>query len=89
MEISKLLEEDNNDMFSDLSSSNEKQKLNIINNDNTVIMDRLKKSIVLLDKIELSLNQKVQKQLFEIEELKKNMSENTEIFRSICKNVIK
>ena len=88
MEISKLLEEDNNELFSDLTSSHEKQKLNIINNNNVTVMERFKKSIELLDKIELSLNQKVKKQLCEIEELKNNMSENTVLFKSICKNII-
>lgn len=81
MEISKLLEDE-------FSSDDEKQKLTVIGNNNMAIIDRLKKTMSLLDKIEASIDQKIKKQLSDIENMKQTMTENLEIFKSICKSNI-
>lgn len=76
------------DSTCDLTSSKEKQILSSVSNDNIAIVEKLKKSMILLDKIELTLDLKVKKQISEIEDFKNRISENIEIFTSICKNII-
>ena len=82
MELSELIS-------GNFSSEDEKQKLNIINKNNTEILEKFKKTMELLDKIEISMDQKVKRQLSDIKNMKKNMLETTEIFRTICQNNIK
>ena len=74
-----------------LSSSQEiqeTQKLNLININNIEILERLKKSMELLDKIELYLDQKVKNQLYDIENTEKTIVENMNIFKIISERII-
>lgn len=67
----------------------EKNKINEINENNIKVLNHLKKFIELLDKIEFSLNTKVETQLELINELNLCSEENSMLMKTICKNLIK
>lgn len=49
---------------------------------------KLKSSLVLLDKIELNIEQKISRHLKYIEELEQNFKESINSYHTICKNLI-
>lgn len=58
-------------------------------NDNKIILERIKKSLQLLDNVENTLQLKIEVQINDMNELNNKIIENSEIFKSICQNLIK
>ncbi len=69
--------------------AHEKNKINDINANNIKVLGHLTKFMELLDKIEFSLNAKVESQLKLINELNLCSDENSMLMKIICKNLIK
>ncbi len=77
-----------NSEYSSDNSMSEKDKLKYMNINNINVLNRLEKFIELLDKIEVSVNEKAQKQLNELIEIQLEIKNCNDIFRTICSNLI-
>ena len=87
MEINKLLSTETNNNTDDFIES-EKNKIKKMNEYNKIILNKLTTFIELLNKIELSINEKVAKQHNELQEIQSNILDNINIYKTICKNLI-
>ncbi len=66
----------------------EKNKIKDVNITNIAILNHLDKFIVLIDKVETSLNQKTQKQMTDVNKINLFMAENLELLKTISKNLL-
>jgi hypothetical protein len=66
----------------------EQFEVNQINQANIKMLDNLKKFTKLLDIIELSINEKLEKDLANLKAMVNTIDENNTIFRKICENCI-
>jgi hypothetical protein len=68
---------------------NEKNKIFTIVDENIELLVKMTKFIELLDKVELSINEKAECQIQELNSVKTMSSELFNIFTNICKNILK
>lgn len=73
---------------SSISTFSEKEKLKYMNINNKNVLNRLEQFVELLDKIELTINEKVNVHLFELNEIQLEIKNCNNIFRTICTNLI-
>lgn len=82
----------NTEELENLMSENiiEDEKIKIINmlNHNNEIINKIDKFNKLLNQVEISINDKIEKQITDFIELQRTFQNNNEIFKNICKNLI-
>lgn len=88
MEIDKMLKNSYSENTNSDIIENEITKIKKMSYNNKLVLDRLKKFVELLDRIDESINEKTLKHLTELSELDVKIKTNVEIFKTICKNLV-
>jgi len=88
MEIDKMLKNSYSENTNSDIIENEITKIKKMSFNNKLVLDRLKKFVELLDRIDESINEKTLKHLTELSELDLKIKTNVEIFKTICKNLV-
>lgn len=73
---------------SSMSTMSEKDKLKYMNVNNINVLNRLEKFMELLDKIEMSVNEKAKAQLNELMEIQLEIKNCNSVFKTICMNLL-
>ena len=73
---------------SSMSTMSEKDKLKYMNTNNINVLNRLEKFMELLDKIEMSVNEKANTQLNELIEIQLEIKNCNSVFKTICINLL-
>jgi len=71
-----------------MSTMSEKDKLKYMNVNNINVLNRLEKFMELLDKIEMSVNEKAKAQLNELMEIQLEIKNCNSVFKTICMNLL-
>jgi len=71
-----------------MSTMSEKDKLKYMNTNNINVLNRLEKFMELLDKIEMSVNEKANTQLNELIEIQLEIKNCNSVFKTICINLL-